>query len=1226
MKKHSARGLLPLALLFGFSTPSESTPVVDEISWSTMLADHDLAWGSLPTSWDEAPFLGNGEQGTMMYQLDNQTLRWDVGCSAAHDHRSADDDDLGEKHVEVLNRGRLFIGHLELELPENILSSQSRLSLWNAESTGTIEAGGGSLTWNTLVHATEPVMRFDFTPTGSLAETEMTYVPEEAKNPRAVRSGAERSPANPGAVLTTLSDGVKTAVHNLWAGGQTAVAYYQTEVGGTQRLWLSVQHSYPDSTAEDSAVAAVRAAAAADQEEWVQEHRDWWHGYYPASFVSTGDPYWDAFYWVQQYKLACATRDKGWIIDNQGPWLQPTAWNATWWNLNVQLSHTGVYKANRREMGSALSHRLDINRDNLARNVAEEYRSDSYAIGRTASGWDLLGHVGEPGIRSEIGDTNIGRESANLLWALHNVDQEYRYWMDIELRDDVLYPILVRAVNYYRHFLEEERDGYYHLPSTHSPEYANAEDCSYDLDLLRWGVGRLLELATEKGLSPADEPLINVWTDIQTKLVPNHTNATGRMIGRNRALTGGHRHWSHLLAIYPLRTLTPESAADRELIQTSLDHWQSFGSGIAGYAFTSASCISSMLGNGDDALTYLNGLKSYLQPSTMYSEIGLPVMETPLHGATAIQEMMLQSWGGRLRVFPAVASTWPDAKFQKLRGEGGYLTTASRKDGETEWVFVESEFGGVVEVEPQLIGAQWSASSGVTVTSSGSGVYEIETAPGDWVFFWPAGEAQPEAVVEPVEERGGNYRFGLTSGYVEVDTTPPVPDPLTWSIAPAPYDSSSILMEATLASDDSEPIEYSFLNTTNGDSSGWMTSRSWTNTGLIEGQEYCFQVQARDAAGNVGQWSEVACATPAEDTVAPTPSPMTWASRPSAVSDSVMVMTATTASDAAGVEYYFTNTSFPDGSHDSGWQESPTFVDTGLSPESSYTYTVVARDRSAAQNETAASGEAGAMTGQPMTIGPIAGVDFEDEADSAFDRTPDDLAPDDGVSVSADWTIFGDVDVISDGGGNNAGSTSGSYPAKLNAGSSEANPPAYAPTDHYYSWSLTVPEDVVLNLASISFDWRQGTGTASQTRWGIFNTSLDGGPGGTKLWELEDPVVRPNWENVTIDLSESLYQGLTDTTVTFYWYTERTGSDIDSIVVTGSTSEIIDDYGSWAAIYPEADLSNPEADFDGDGMANGEERIWGLDPTNSGSVSPYTSALSSTGSFGYTRRDPSLSG
>jgi len=738
-------------------------PLVDQVDWAKMLAPHDLVWGSIPNRWDQAPFLGNGEQGTMMYGINQSTLRWDVGCSAAHDHRPFEKDDLSEKHVEVLNRGRHFIGHLRVELPEEIQGGQARLDLWNAEATGSVRSGKGEMSWRTLVHATEPVMKFEMTPSGSLREAKFVFVPEKAQSPRAVRAKTLREPANPDPVLETLPDGVNTSVHHLGAGGQTAVAYFEKEVGGTKSLWLSVQHSFPGKEAQTNAVKAVRSAVAADQKSWLQSHRDWWNDYYPASFISTGDPYWDPFYWVQQYKLACATRDKGWIIDNQGPWLQPTAWNATWWNLNVQLSHAGVYKANRRGMGSALSHRLDINRASLKLNVAEPYRADSYAIGRTASGWDLLGHAGQPGGREPM-DRNIGRESANLLWALHNVDLEYRYWQDAELRDRVLYPLLVGAVNYYRHFLVEGGDGLLHLPSTHSPELRNVEDCSYDLDLLRWGAGRLLELAKEKRVSAKDEPLMAKWTEIQTRLVPTPVNQTGRMIGKNAPLNGGHRHWSHLMAIYPLRTLTPEEPADRELIERSLKRWHSFGRGIAGYAFTAASCMSSLLGDGDGALGYLDHLKSYLKPSTMYSEIGLPVMETPLHGATAIQEMLFQSWGGRLRVFPAVPDKWPEVQFAHLRGEGAFLVSARREKGATKWVLVESEAGGVVEVDPQLADASWVVSKGTQVAMVSPGVYRMVAQAGGMAMFWPQGEERPAMEVKPVPARGPVHRFGLPKG------------------------------------------------------------------------------------------------------------------------------------------------------------------------------------------------------------------------------------------------------------------------------------------------------------------------------------------------------------------------------------------------------------------------------------------------------------------------------
>lgn len=67
--------------------------------------------------------------------------------------------------------------------------------------------------------------------------------------------------------------------------------------------------------------------------------------------------------------------------------------------------------------------------------------------------------------------------------------------------------------------------------------------------------------------------------------------------------------------------------------------------------------MASLLGDGDAALEHLNQLRPCLRPNTFYSEIGLPVMESPLHGATATQEIVLQSHGGRLVVFPDVPAS-----------------------------------------------------------------------------------------------------------------------------------------------------------------------------------------------------------------------------------------------------------------------------------------------------------------------------------------------------------------------------------------------------------------------------------------------------------------------------------------------------------------------------------------------------------------------------------------
>ena len=45
--------------------------------------------------------------------------------------------------------------------------------------------------------------------------------------------------------------------------------------------------------------------------------------------------------------------------------------------------------------------------------------------------------------------------------------------------------------------------------------------------------------------------------------------------------------------------------------------------------------------------------------------------------------MLLQSWGGKLRIFPAVPEQWKDAAFDRLRAEGGFTVSARRVAGKT---------------------------------------------------------------------------------------------------------------------------------------------------------------------------------------------------------------------------------------------------------------------------------------------------------------------------------------------------------------------------------------------------------------------------------------------------------------------------------------------------------------------------------------------------------------
>ncbi len=115
---------------------------------------------------------------------------------------------------------------------------------------------------------------------------------------------------------------------------------------------------------------------------------------------------------------------------------------------------------------------------------------------------------------------------------------------------------------------------------------------------------------------------------------------------------------------------------------------------------------------------------------------------------------------------------------------------------------------------------------------------------------------------------------------------------------------------------------------------------------------------------------------PMPDTTPPTPDPMTWSSYPTATGSSTITMTASTATDTDSppVQYYFECTT--DGSKSSGWQTSTTYVATGLTPSTLYSFKVKARDSYTTPNETGFSSTQSATTSEGTGQTPYPGPDL----------------------------------------------------------------------------------------------------------------------------------------------------------------------------------------------------------------------------------------------------------
>ncbi len=657
-------------------------PIVDAVDWPAFLSRNDPVWTALPGSWAAAPFLGNGMLGMMVYRENDRSLRFDLGRGDVQEKRPLDLDVL-------FSRARLPIGHFSLPTNGRIKGCDLRLDLWKAELRGEVTTDEGALHIRAYVHAEQPLIVVEISPGGGEAVGTVEMKPAQAISPRWLKQGRPRTgdasyPNNPAGRQFVL-DGVSVWEQPLLPDGAVTTAWKQQKDGETTRLLASIRHAYPAGKTTREAVDGINRAASQPVDSLDQSHRDWWSSYYRQAFVSLPDSYWESFYWMQMYKLASAGRAGGMMIDTMGPWIQPTAWCGTWWNLNIQLTYWPAYAGNRMVVADSLRLGMRRNRQNFIDSVPEAYRKDSAAVFR-CTGQEGLAPTGYPGNGKAEKDCEVG----DLIWACHNLWLQYRMTMDESILREDIYPILRRAVNYYLHFIEKGDDGKWHIPKTHSPEYGDSYDATYDLSLLKWGCRTLQESAD---ILKIQDPLKKKWKDVEDNLAPYPQDEKGYRIGRDLQLTSGHRHFSHLLMVYPLQTVDPRDPAEAELIRRSLKHWHSFKGGLQGYSFTGGSLICSMLGDGEGAYNYLQGLKRYVTPSTMYSEGGQPVIETPLSAAQSIHEMLLQSGRGVIRIFPAMPKAWPDAAFRDLRAEGGFRVTAVRKQGRTEWILITSEAG-----------------------------------------------------------------------------------------------------------------------------------------------------------------------------------------------------------------------------------------------------------------------------------------------------------------------------------------------------------------------------------------------------------------------------------------------------------------------------------------------------------------------------------------------------
>lgn len=671
-------------------------------------------------------FTGNGLLGSMTYLKASNAFRVDIGRTDVYDHR---------KNMEsaLFDKARLPIGHFAFTLRDSVRQAAAEIQYKKGIAVAKIETASGAFHVKTITFAHRNLIYLEVLPldSGPLPET-VNWIPEEAVSPRTKFNHVQQPdhyPANPKGSFLEMG-GVQVYKQPLLAGGGYATAWKAFRKKDKLLYLISVGYNTGSEDYVAEAVAEVNAFQMNKLEDDLAKHTQYWTAYYDKSKLIVPDVTLQQFYDMQLYKLACATGEDRPAMDLQGPWTANTPWPAYWHNLNIQLAYSPVFTANHLEIAKSLVKMIDRNKDNLIGNVPKAYRYNSAAIGRSSAP-DLISPVwlerGTDGSRWEDGKKELG----NLTWMMHSYYQYYRYSMDPNVYDS-LFSLLKRSVNYYLHLLERDEQGKYHIAvRTHSPEYPKSYDydTNYDLSILKWGLTTLISLDAERG---GKDALHQQWKDVLVNLREYPQDKDGFMIAKDRPYAESHRHYSHLMMIYPFYLVNWDQQENRELISQSIAHWQSKERLLQGYSFSGAASMYAMMGKGDEALRSLKVLlNKYVKPNTLYAEAG-PVIETPLAAMSSMQELCLQYWNGTLRVFPAIPTSWQDVSFEHFRTDGAFLISAERKAGKNVCVKIFSEKDGQIKIRPNLDGRlTWKGTKkGVKLLGNQNGTYLFEIPKG----------------------------------------------------------------------------------------------------------------------------------------------------------------------------------------------------------------------------------------------------------------------------------------------------------------------------------------------------------------------------------------------------------------------------------------------------------------------------------------------------------------
>lgn len=705
--------------------------------------EHNLVFEQLSESWDEAMPLGNGIMGALIWEKDGK-LRlgldradlWDLRSTPEFESPNFNfnfiyDQVVNKKDIGPVsqmidnpysyNAGptKIPAGAIEFNIDKLGKVKQVSLSLDSATCTILWENGVKA---QVFVHAKKPIGRIRFENL-----TEELYPEIDAPKYSGEEAGEDVGYGGLGLQKLGYDSGKLDHKERLITWRQPghgdfsyeiALAWNKVNKNVFDAVFAVTSSNTPYSTTEPIED-IVRNSLNEKYKKEYSDHLTWWKEYWQRSEINLPDKELEKQYYLEMYKFGSASRKGAPPITLQAVWTADDGgvppWKGDFHNdLNTQLSYWPGYTANLLEETSVFTDWLWMLKPKFNAYTKRFYGIDG---------------LNTPGINTLTGDQMGGWNqyscgSTVSAWLGHHFYLQWKYSMDDNFLKDRAYPWIKDVALFFDNFSIKDDSGFRTLPLSSSPEvHDNSIEAWYttttnfDLALVKFTYTAAKEMALELGLN--DEALhydkmLSEWPDYSL-----NTEDGSLAFAEGDFYNSSHRHFSHMLAFHPLGLLDESgSKRDQEIIRSSVATLDKFGADYwVGYSYSWLGNMKARLFDGEGAAEALSIFaKAFVlknsfhvngdQTKSGYSKFTYRpfTLEGNFSFASGIQDMLLQSHTGTIRVIPAIPSSWLDFSFSKLRAQGAFLVSADIKGGEVDSIEIYSEKGGTLSLHNPFAG------------------------------------------------------------------------------------------------------------------------------------------------------------------------------------------------------------------------------------------------------------------------------------------------------------------------------------------------------------------------------------------------------------------------------------------------------------------------------------------------------------------------------------------